>query len=124
VILRAVSDAHVELTRRAFQAFNDRDIDVFLEVMAEDVQASPILAGVEGGYRGHEGMRRWWSALADAFPDIVAEIEEIEDKGDRTVTRTRLHGHGAESSTPFDTVVRHEADWRDGKCVAWRIGPV
>jgi ketosteroid isomerase-like protein len=114
-------ERNVELTRRAFQAFNDRDLDGFLSVLAEDVEAYPMLAAVEGGYRGHDGVREWWAAVSDAFPDIVAEVDSIEDRGDRTVTRMRLRGRGAESATPFDTAGWHEAEYRDGRCVAWRL---
>jgi len=116
-----VPPSNVDLSRRAFAAFNDRDLDAFLSVLAEDVEASPMLAAVEGGYTGHEGVRRWWATVNDAFPDIVADVDEIEDRGDRTVTRMRLRGRGAESATPFDTAVVHEAEYRDGKCVAWRL---
>ena len=58
-----MSQENVQLTRRAFEAFKDRDLDGLLAMMADDVEAFPILAGMEGGYRGHDGIRRWWTGL-------------------------------------------------------------
>ena len=53
-----MSQENVELTRRAFQAFDDRDLDALLAMMDEAVEAFPVLAGMEGGYLAHEGIRR------------------------------------------------------------------
>ena len=65
-----MSQENVELTRRAFEASKDRDLDGLLAMMADDVEAFPILAGLEGGYRGHDGIRRWWTGLLGTFPDF------------------------------------------------------
>ena len=65
-----MSQENVELTRRAFQAFGDRDLDTLLVLLDDDVEAFPILAGMEGGYHGHDGVRRWWAALFGTFPDF------------------------------------------------------
>jgi hypothetical protein len=51
----------------------------------DDVEAVPILAGMEGGYQGHDGIRRWWASLLGTFPDFQAEIVEVEDRGDLTI---------------------------------------
>ena len=67
-----MSQENVELTRRGFQAFNDRDLDVLLTLLDDDVEVVPILAAMEGGYRGHDGLRRWWTGLLDGFPDITS----------------------------------------------------
>ena len=63
-----MSQENVELTRRAFQAFEDRDLDALLALLDDNVEAFPILAGMEGGYRGHDGIRRWWASLLGTFP--------------------------------------------------------
>jgi hypothetical protein len=63
-----MSQENVERTRGAFQAFNDRDIDAVLAGLHDDVEAFPRLAAFEGGYRGHEGVRRWWEQLLAPSP--------------------------------------------------------
>ena len=50
-----MSQENVELTRRAFQAFNDCDLDAVLAGLHDEVEAFPRLAAVEGGYRGPTG---------------------------------------------------------------------
>ena len=116
-----MSQENVELTRRAFQAFEDRDVNALLAILADDVEALPILAGMEGGFHGHEGVRRWWGALLGTFPDFQADVVEVEDLGDLTITAIRMRGHGAESDTPLDAQGWQVARFRDGKCTGWRV---
>jgi ketosteroid isomerase-like protein len=116
-----MSQENVELTRRVFQAFNDRDLDTLLAGLHEDVEAFPRLAAVEGGYRGHDGVRRWWEQLLGAFPDFHAEILEVRDLGEFMVVVLRVRGRGAESDTPLDAAIWHVNQFRDGKVIRWRV---
>jgi ketosteroid isomerase-like protein len=116
-----MSQENLELTRRALELFRDRDLDGFLAMLDEDVEAYPLLAGMEGGYRGHDGVRRWWASLLGTFPDFHGEIVELEDVGDLTIAALRLRGHGAESDTPLDTMAWQVAQFRNGKCIGWRV---
>ncbi len=114
-----MSQENVELNRRGFEAFNDRDLDGLLAALDEDVEISPILAAMEGSYKGHDGVRRWWSGLLDGFPDINVELLDVRDLGEVTVAVVRVRGHGAESDTPFDATVWQVHRWRHGKCLSW-----
>jgi ketosteroid isomerase-like protein len=114
-----MSQENVELTRRGFQAFNDRDLDTLLTLLDDDVEVVPVLAAMEGAYHGHDGLRRWWTGLLDGFPDIHIEVLEVRDLGAATVALVRVSGHGAESDTPFDAAVWQVNSWRHGKCTHW-----
>jgi ketosteroid isomerase-like protein len=116
-----MSQENVELTRRAFEAFKDRDLDGLLGILDDDVEAFPILAGMEGGYRGHDGIRRWWTGLLGTFPAFRAEIVELHDHGDSTIAVMRMRGHGAESDTPVDAAAWQVSHFRHGKCIGWRV---
>jgi ketosteroid isomerase-like protein len=116
-----MSQENVDLTRRAFQAFEDRDLDGVLALLDDDVEAVPILAGMEGGYHGHDGIRRWWANLLGTFPDFHAEIRELRDLGDVTLAVLRLRGRGAGSDTPVDAPAWQVTRFRDGKCIGWRV---
>ena len=79
-----MSQEKLELTRRALEAFKERDLDGLLAMLDDEVEAVPILAGMEGGYRGHDRIRRWWTGLLGTFPDF---------RGDRRTARPRRLKH-------------------------------
>ena len=116
-----MSQENVERTRRAFQAFNDRDLDALLAGLHDEVEAFPLLAAVESGYRGHDGVRRWWAQLLGTFPDFQVEILEVRDLGEFVLVALRLRGRGAESGTPVDAALWHVNQFRDGKVIQWRV---
>jgi ketosteroid isomerase-like protein len=111
----------VDLCNRAFAALNRQDLDSFLALMDRQVEGMPRLSAMEGVYRGHGGMRRWWNALYDAFPDLTFQLDEMRDLRDVTFTALRLSGRGAGSGTPVDEAVWHLAWWEGGKCTRWGI---
>jgi hypothetical protein len=47
---------------------------------------------------GHAGVRSWWEESFEVLP----EVQEVRDLGDRTLVRGRLHGQGAGSGAPFE----------------------
>ncbi len=74
----------------------------------------------DGEYRGHDGLRRWWKELFDAMPDFTAELVEVREHGDWTVSGVRYRGHGAGSDAPFEQVRWQVGECRDGKLVTMR----
>ena len=114
-----MSQGNAELARQGFEALNRRDLPAYLALMDLDVEAVPRVAALEGGYRGHDGIRRWWQHLVEFLPDIVLEIAAVRDLGDLTVITGRMRGHAAGSHTPLDEPLWTVAQWRDGKCVWW-----
>jgi hypothetical protein len=118
-----VSRENVELARRLVDAFNRRDWNAVLSMSDEKIVIESRLVAVEGGWQGHEGMRRWWDSFLSAFPDYTAELVEVRDLGDVTLSRIRGHGHGAASRAPMVDRFWQPIRWRDGKCVWWRNSP-
>jgi hypothetical protein len=88
--------------------------------MDEDVEAVSRLVAVEGDYHGHDGMRRWWANVLDAFPDYSLEVLEVRDLGDSTLSDLRGRGHGASSDVPFEQKLWHLVEWRGEKVTSWR----
>jgi ketosteroid isomerase-like protein len=114
-----MSRENVELHVRGLDAVNRRDLDALLAVMDPDVEAASALVAIEGGYHGHDGMRRWWENLFAVFPDFTLEVDEVRDFGDVTVAALRNRGHGADSATPFEQPVWHTMRWQRGMCIWW-----
>ena len=92
-----MSEENVELAYRAYDAFSRRDWDAFLALMDDEVEVESRLVAMEGGYHGHEGLRRWWNDFLGTFPDYTIEIEELRDLGDVTLGHIRGWGRGAGS---------------------------
>jgi len=116
-----MAQENVELAQQAFDAFNRRDLGAFLALMDADVEAGSRLVAMEGGYHGHDGLRRWWQNLLDAIPDYTLETVEARELGDLTLTTLRTRGHGADSDTPIEDTVWVVVDWRDKQVVRWRV---
>ena len=116
-----MSRENVEIARRAYDAVNRRDLDAFLALMDEEVEAISFLVAMEGEYQGHAGIRRWWGNILDVFPDFNLEVVEVRDLGGDSVLATlRWRGHGAGSGTPVDLLLWITSRIRAGKCVWWR----
>jgi len=115
-----MSRENVELSYRAGDAFNRRDLEAYLALHDDDVQTFPLAGDMEGGHRGHDGLRRWWADLLDAFPDIAIEVVEVRDHGDMTVGAVIMRAHGAGGDAPVDMRVWRVARWQRGKCLWWR----
>ena len=115
-----MSRENLELTLKAYDAFNSHDWDAFVAFVDENVEVESRLVAMEGGYHGYAGLRRWWDAVLEAMPDYTVEIEELRDLGDVTLAHSRGLGHGAASATPVIDPFWHVLRWRNRKIVWWR----
>jgi hypothetical protein len=56
---------------------------------------------MEGGYHGHEGLRRWWDDFLGTFPDYTAEVEELREVMEAArARRYRCVRHGPTEAEP------------------------
>jgi ketosteroid isomerase-like protein len=112
-----------ELVRRGTAAFNDRDIDGFLETCDPEIEFTTRIMELEGSgpYRGHDDVRRWWDEVFAVFPDFRIEADQVRDLGRVTVTRLLQSGQGAGSSAPAERVSWQVMEWRNGRCIWMRI---
>jgi SnoaL-like domain len=116
-----MSRENVELYRRGIEAFNERDLEGFLELADPDVVGTSRVLAIEGGsYRGHDGTREWWKDLLGVFPDFTIEIVWVRDAADLTVSELRNSAQG-EVSAPLEEVVWQVSKWRDRRVVRWQM---
>jgi ketosteroid isomerase-like protein len=72
-----------DLVRRSFEAYNSRDVDALLAVLHPEVHVRSLMTEAErADYRGHRGVREWYSAVFDVFPDWSPRLDAIREVGE------------------------------------------
>jgi hypothetical protein len=121
---RAMSEENVERSYRVAEAFNRRDVEGFLALMDQEVEVVSRLAAMEGGYHGHDGVRRWWANLLGVIPDFTisdVEVRVPDGSDDLTFCLLRNRGHGGESAAPLEETLYLLMRWHAGRCVWWKV---
>lgn len=116
----ALSKENVELARTATAALNRGDLDAFLRAVHPDVEFRSLIAELEGrAYKGHQGVREWWSSVARSLGGLRFELDEIRDAGDTVIVRQRIIGtvEGVEVPQTMWQVIRV----REGRASWWEI---
>jgi ketosteroid isomerase-like protein len=115
-----MSQANVEVVRRAQEAFNRRDLDAFLADADPDVvwDWSRAVGPEQGTRRGREEVARFINSWWDAFDESLVVFDEVIDAGDHVVVafhgRQRGRTSGAEVRGPGSVLVW---TFRDGKAI-------
>jgi ketosteroid isomerase-like protein len=113
-----MSQANVELVRRAHEAFNRRDVEAFLQDAGPDLALdwSRAVGPEQGVFRGRDEVVRFLHSWWDAFDESVVVVDELIDAGDQVVFvfhgRQRGRGSGAEVDGRGSVLVW---SFRDGK---------
>lgn len=86
------------LVLRWVNAFNARDLEALLSCLTSDIDFHPLkLVGIQGPYRGHDGIGRWFAQVCD-FPyrhriDLT-EVRDLIDGRLLAVGAIWVAGHG------------------------------
>ena len=108
------------IAETAFEALNSGDLDLYLSVIAEDVEFTSMIAEMEGQtFRGHEGARDWWNTVRGSFQDVKWELLDLRECDPGAVAQIRATG--ALGGAPVDQTVWQAATFRDGKLTWWRF---
>ena len=112
-----MSEENVELTRQAYEAWNDGDLDWMLDHMTEDFEFRPGLgfSDIDAVIRGKDGWRRFSEMWNEAWEDITVSVERIEDLDDRIVALLTFDGRGRGSGVEVSIRVGHLATVRAGQ---------
>jgi ketosteroid isomerase-like protein len=105
-----MSQQHVELVRRSFEAHRSGGIEAALQFYAPDFLWDPGPDWIEDRvYRGHEGARALDAVFAATFEDYVLETHEIRAIDERVLALFeaigRVKGSGAPLRQPVGIVV-------------------
>jgi len=111
-----MSKENMEVVRRGFEAFNERDIDPLLSLSHPDCEWMPFRAQLEGTtYRGHEGLRRFFADVDDDWSSFRVDPLELHDRDDLVAVIGRVTGRGRGSGVDIDTVAGFVAEFREGR---------
>ncbi len=87
-----MSAENVELVRRWFAGFERADLGLDLCHPGIEIRNWSDFP-ITGPYVGHQGVKRWWEDIGDAFENLDwALLEVIEADDDRVVTVQRFTG--------------------------------
>jgi ketosteroid isomerase-like protein len=110
-----------DVLRLVLDAVNRRDADALVELTDPDVELFPILASLEGGYRGHAGVRRWLRSLALDWELYETRLERVHDLGGAALGLGGWNARGRTSGVELHT---QPGAWhavvRGGRVVWWR----
>jgi hypothetical protein len=111
-----------DLIRRAYAAFNARDIDSALATMQPDVQWSKAW---EGGYiSGHEEIRTYWTRQWRELNPVVEPVGFSERQGGRLEVKVYQLVKDLQATVLFDGMVKHIYTFDDGLISTMDIEPV
>jgi ketosteroid isomerase-like protein len=106
-----MSQENIEGIRRAYAALVEQGVEAVLAFADPQFEATtpPSLASEPGTYRGHEGVRRYFSSFGDAMEGVYFEGREFTSVGDKVLVDTTLHARGR--TTGIETEQRAFLVW-------------
>ena len=109
-----MASANVRLVERAFDAFNERSVEGFEDLVVDDFDwVTPTATnGEPRTYRGVAGIQEFWED-ASAWEAIEGRVREIRDFGDRALVLGELRwrdprGESFDAVGPLSSVVRFD----------------
>jgi hypothetical protein len=100
------------LIKKAYAAFNDRDIDNALSTMQSDVQWSKAW---EGGYiSGHDEIKSYWTRQWSEINPNVAPVGFHERANGSLEVRVHQNVKDLQGNLMFDGQVKHIYTFQDG----------
>jgi ketosteroid isomerase-like protein len=115
-----MSQANVEIVRRAFDAIRARDVEALLVLFDPDVEVHSLLTEAERElYRGHDAAREWFRAVVDVFPDWFPRITAERDFDRAVVVTIHVEATGSGSGVPIDQVFWQATRLEDGRIVSF-----
>ena len=101
-----------DLIKKAYSAFNERDIDKALSTMQPNVQWSKAW---EGGYiSGHDEIRKYWTRQWGEINPNVEPIGFSERENGRVEVNVHQKVMDLQGNSMFDGTVKHVYSFEEG----------
>jgi ketosteroid isomerase-like protein len=93
-----MSQENVRIVRRNNEAYNRRDLDAYLDTVADSVLFTSRFSVMDRrSYRGHHELRSYFAELDEVWSRYHMGLERLVDAGDRVAGLFHLHAVGRES---------------------------
>jgi len=107
-----MSNQFQDVIRKAYNAFNERNIDNCLSTMQDDVKWSKAW---EGGYIiGHEEIRQYWTRQWAEINPKVDPVGFAERENDSLEVLVQQNVKDLQGNLIFDGLVKHVYTFEDG----------
>jgi ketosteroid isomerase-like protein len=119
-----MSQENVDITARAIEAWNRKDLDAFLREWHEEAEWRPAFPeGTEGTgtvFTGHDDIARAWQSVREAWTEYRVTGDDARMVGDNLLVLGRIYARGASSGIEIDSDWSAVVRFREGKIVsAW-----
>ena len=109
-----MSQENVEVVRRFFELGNRREMDLWMETMATDVEWHVDPQDPETTiHRGREAVSRYLLDWIETM-DTLVEVRQVFEGGDQVVAWTRVNSRGEASGVPVGLDVAFVFTLRNG----------
>jgi ketosteroid isomerase-like protein len=114
-----MSRVNLRVFEEALDALTRGDIEAFLRHVDEDIVWIAARSAVEGAYRGHDGLRRFFADNDDNFEVFEPDFRELRDLGERILAVGTIHIRARGSTVETDIPVAGVFTFSRGKLVRW-----
>jgi ketosteroid isomerase-like protein len=114
-----MSQADLELLRKGIDAWNRRDVDLWLNCAAREIEWLPAgPAAVEREvYRGYDEVRSGITAAWETYDVFELQEDQVRDLGDSALWLGRVKMHGSASGVELDQEFAVHGVIRDGRFI-------
>jgi ketosteroid isomerase-like protein len=110
-----MSQQNVEIAKRAFAGYNERDPGEYGQLFTPDYEWVTAMQGIENEVlRGREGIEKYFENLDDAWEELRLVGGEFRDLGDRVLWLGHMEGRGRGSGAPVLSPAASLHDFRGG----------
>jgi ketosteroid isomerase-like protein len=119
-----MSEENVDIIRRAWEAYERRDVEAVLEVLDPDVELFPARAVLEGmPYCGHEGFKKFLEDMMEDWEEFETKAEEFRQLDDGRVLVVGRFSATGKSGVELDAPAAWTCEVEGGKIVRVRFYP-
>ena len=117
-----MSQENVEIVRRIYERLNRGDVDGVVELCDDDflMDMSERVFNPDT-YRGHDGIRRFYEGVREAWESYRWDVEEMRVAGDSVVAMLHCTAQSREGGPGVDWRVAWLWKFRRGKAVYLRF---